>query len=213
MTLPWLIGCEYSGTVSGAFRERGIPAYSCDILPTEGDPEWHIHGDILLAMMSRRWRGIILHIPCTAMGVCGNKHYGVGKPRHQERRDAIAWTIKVCLVALDRADCVALENPASVIFPILREHYGADVQYVQPWQHGHPEQKKTGLALWNLPRLGDTNNVYEEMMLLPRKERERIFFMSPGEDRGKGRSRFYPGIANAMAEQWGNAFALREQAA
>jgi hypothetical protein len=137
------------------------------------------------------------------MGVCGNKHYARGKPRHGERVSAIIWSTGVWSYAKHHARCAALENPASVIFPVLRKD-GADVQYIQPWQFGHPEQKKTGLALHNLPRLTPTNDVYEYMMTLPRKERERIFFMSPGEDRGHERSRFYPGIADAMAAQWGD---------
>jgi hypothetical protein len=211
MIAPWLIGCEYSATVRDGFLARGIPAYSCDLLPTEGDPEWHIQGDIIEAIKSRQWAGIILHIPCTAMGVCGNKHYGRGKPKHHERIKSIRWSCDVVEAALKNAPHVAAENPASVIFPILRRDYGADVQYIQPWQHGHREQKKTGLALWDLPRLTPTKDVYEEMMLLPRKERERIFFMSPSEDRGKERARFYPGFASAMADQWGSYAASSEQ--
>lgn len=106
-------------------------------------------------------------------------------------------------LALEVAPCVAIENPASVIFPMLRERLSTDVQYIQPWQHGHMEQKKTGFALWGLPRLRETADVYDEMMLLPRKQRERVFFMSPSESRGHERSRAYPGIAAAMVEQWG----------
>lgn len=196
-----LVGCEYSATVRDALRAVGIDAWSCDLLPTEGDPRWHIRGDIMAALRSRRWGLAILHIPCTAMGVCGNKHYGAGKPRHQERLDAIDWSLNVWDAACEQSDCVALENPASVIFPELRKR-GADVQYVQPWQFGHPEQKKTGLALHNLPRLVPTNDVHEQMMALPRKERERVFFMSPSADRGKERARFYQGLAEAMADQW-----------
>lgn len=203
MSDPWLIGCEYSATVRDAFRKRGIPAMSCDLLPTEGNPAWHFQQDVIHTIRCMRWAGIILHIPCTAMGVCGNKHYGRGKPKHRERVEAIDWSCKVVEAALEQSDCVVVENPASVIFPILRDRFGMDVQYVQPWQHGHPEQKKTGLALKGLPRLIPTHDVYEEMMKLPRKERERIFYMSPSEDRGKERARFYPGIALAMAAQWG----------
>jgi hypothetical protein len=205
-----IIGCEYSATVRDAFRARGHDAWSCDILPTEGDPHWHIQGDIIDALKSRWWRLAILHIPCTGMGVCGNRTYGVGKPKHHERIRAVHWSCEVVETALRHADHVAVENPASVIFPILRKEYNADVQYVQPWQHGHPEQKKTGLALWNLPRLTPTNDVYEYMMTLPRKERERVFFMSPGEDRGKERARFYPGLGDAMAAQWGALLATQQ---
>ena len=203
MSGPVLIGCEYSATVRDAFLARGFDARSCDLLPTEGDQHWHIQGDVREAITSRWWSLIVLHIDCTAMAVCGNKHYGVGKAKHDERLAAIDWSVDTVRLALTNAKHVAVENPASVIFPILRRELGANVQYVQPWQHGHPEQKKTGLALWNLPRLTETDNVYDHMMTLPRAERERVFFMSPGADRGKERARFYPGIAAAMADQWG----------
>lgn len=175
---------------------------SNDLLMTEGNPDWHIQGSCEDAIMSRRWSMIVIHIPCTAMAVCGNSTYGRDGPKHQERLDAIDWTLKVWDMAVSQADCVALENPASVIFPILRDTRGADVQYIQPWQFGHPEMKKTGFALWRLPRLTPTNNVYAEMMTLPRKERERIHFMSPGPDRAKERARFFSGFAEAMADQW-----------
>lgn len=199
-----LIGCEYSATVRDALRARGIDAWSCDLKDTDGDPAWHIKGCVRDAIKSRWWTLIILHVECTAMAVCGNKHFARGKHRHAERIEAIDWTCGTVELALNNAAHVALENPASTIFPILRKNYGADVQYIHPWQHGHPEQKKTGLALWNLPRITETNNVHEHMMTLPRKERERIFFMSPGDDRGHERSRFYPGFAEAFAQQWGD---------
>lgn len=198
-----LVGCEYTATVRDAFRARGIDARSCDLLPTEGDPQWHIQGDVRDAIRSRRWRLIILHVECTAMAVCGNKHYAAGKPRYPERLAAIEWSIGTWELAKTHADAVALENPASVIFPHL---VCGQVQYVQPWMFGHPEQKKTGLALHNLPRLEPTCDVYREMMALPRKERERVFFMSPSDRRGLERARFYPGIAQAMARQWGDYF-------
>lgn len=199
-----LVGCEYSATIRDAFRALGHDAWSCDLLPTEGDPSWHIEGDVAAALLQRRrWDLAILNIPCTAMGVCGNRHYGRGKPKHDERIEAIAWSLAVWDTACENADAVVVENPASVIFPILRDARGADVQYIHPWQHGHPEQKKTGLALHGVRRLEPTNDVYDTMMTLPRSERERVFFMSPGKDRGKERARFYAGIAVAMAMQWG----------
>jgi len=199
-----LIVCEYSATVRDAFRARGFDAWSNDILPTEGDPRWHIQGDCRDAIKSRYWDLIIMHVPCTAMAVCGNSTYGTGKAKHGERLEAIRWTVETARLALQQAPCVALENGASVIFPVLRNKLGADVQYAHPWQHGHPEQKKTGLALWGLPRLTETANVHAEMMELPRHIRERVHFMSPGPERGKERARFYPGFAAAMADQWGD---------
>lgn len=194
-----LIGCEFSGIVRDEFRKLGFDAWSCDLKPTDADPRWHIQGDIRDAIKSRNWHLVVLHIECTAMAVCGNRTYA----GTIARREAIEWSCDTISLALSEAPHVAAENPASVIFPELRRRFAADVQYLQPWQHGHPEQKKTGLALWDLPRLVPTDDVYAEMMLLPRKERERIFFMSPGVDRRHERSRFYPGIAAAMAAQWG----------
>ena len=202
-----LVACEYSATVRDAFRARGFNAWSCDLLDTEGDPHWHIQGDCIDAINSRQWDLIILHVPCTAMALCGNKHYGTDKPKHDERLDAINWTMKVWQAAKDTGASVALENPASVIFPLLRNQ-GAETQYIQPWEYGHKEQKKTGLALHNLPKLTPTDDVYQEMMLLPKNERERIFYMTPSEDRGHLRSKFYTGFANAMADQWGDFLAM-----
>lgn len=198
-----LVGCEYSGTVRDAFNAiPGVVAWSCDIIGTERDGP-HIVGDIIEFLegtfVDAIYDLIILHPPCTAMAVCGNRHYA----GTQEREQAIKWTMDLWELAKKKAKSVALENPASVIFPHLRKA-GAEVQYIQPYQFGHMEQKKTGLALHNLPPLQPTNNVYDEMMKLPKKERERIFYMSPSADRGKERARFFPGIAEAFADQWGN---------
>jgi len=199
-----LVACEYSNTVSGAFRLAGHDAWSNDIIKSEGPRKFHIQGDCKEAISSRYWDLIIIHIPCTAMGVCGNGTYGKGKPRHNERIEALEWSLSVWDLAKKYSRSAAMENPASVLFPALRDKRGADVQYIQPWMFGHMEQKKTGLALHNLPKLVKTNDVYEEMMNLPKKERERIFYMSPGPNRSKERARFYSGIADAMVDQWGN---------
>lgn len=193
-----LIGCEYSATVRDAFIKRGHDAWSNDIIDCEkGGP--HLKMDIIDAIKIRKWDRIIIHIPCTAMAVCGNGTYA----GTDERSNAIYWSASVWEAAVENSDWVVMENPASVLFPYLRTMYAADVQYIQPWQFGHPEQKKTGLALHNAPRLKPTNDVKEHMMTLPTKERERIWYMSPGPDRQKERARFFPGIADAMAEQWG----------
>ncbi len=208
-----LVACEYSATIRDAFRARGHDAWSNDILETEGNPEWHIQGDCHDAIKSRHWDMIILNVPCTKMALCGNRHYGRGKPLHHERLAAIDWTLETVRLALNEAQCVVLENPASVIFPILRNDLGAHVQYVQPWQFGHPEQKKTGLALWGLNPLAETSNVYQQMITLPISQRERIFYMSPGEHRGHLRSKFYTGFADAMASQWGDFLSMERQAA
>jgi hypothetical protein len=101
---------------------------------------------------------------------------------------------------------IAIENPVSVISSAIRK---AD-QIIQPWMFGHTEQKKTCLWLKNLPRLRQTENVYEEMMKLPRNQRERLHYLPPSPDRWKLRSTTYPGIAAAMAYQWGNYINARE---
>jgi hypothetical protein len=199
------VGCEYSATVATAFHKRGHDVVTCDLLPSESDEIPHIQGDIYDAIdsplgpwysASGRWDLIILHPPCTALCVAGNRHYS----GTQERTDALDWTVelfKYCILASER---VALENPVGV----LSQRLGPATQYIQPWQFGHPETKKTGLWLHNLPPLEPTNIVYDEMMGLPMKERHRIWYASPSEDRGKERSRFYTGFAEAMAEQWGS---------
>lgn len=196
-----LVGCEYSGTVRNALRLYGVDAWSNDLKPTDNNPEYHLKGDVKAAIQLRRWDLIVLHPDCTAMAVCGNRFHAPGGVATQGRIDAIEWTCDLVRIARAHSPRVIVENPASVIFPHLRR-MGADVQYIQPWQFGHPEQKKTGLALWGLPRLTETRNVYDYMMTLPVRERERIFHMAPSDQRGHERSRFYTGFALAMAAQW-----------
>ena len=199
-----LIGCEYSGVVRDAFIRQGHDAMSCDLLPTES-PGHHHHGDIvpylvLETLSARKFDLIIAHPDCTAMANCGNSTYGRGMPKHHERIAALKWTAELWELCKIVSPRVCFENPISVLF----KHLHIKAQYVHPWQFGHPEQKKTGLALHELPDLKPTKDVYAYMMTLPRKKRERVHFMSPGKNRGKERSRFYTGIAEAMAEQWGD---------
>lgn len=140
----------------------------------------------------------IMHPDCTAVCVAGNRTYS----GTQEREDQIEWIMQLAYIAKWKCARLCIENPVSVIFPHLRSA-GFTIQYVQPWQHGHMEQKKTGLALFNLPPLVETNNVYDAMMDLPKCKRERVFYMSPGENRKRDRSESYSGILAAMADQWG----------
>jgi len=187
--------CEYSGLVRDAFAARGHEAWSCDILETES-PGRHYKGDAFRFLNSRPdWDLIIGHPPCTAMAVCGNRFYS----GTEERKQAQLWTRKLWDLCLTRAPKVCFENPVSTLSQIMP----VKASYIHPWQFGHPETKKTGLWLWNLAPLEPTDNVFEEMMALPPQQRHRIHRMPPGPDRGKERSRFYSGIANAMAAQWG----------
>lgn len=201
-----LIGCEYTGIGRDAFQAVGCESISLDLDPTEqGGP--HIEADIIEHLESvpdEFYDLIILHPECTAMALCGNGTYAPGGVMSYPRRAAIAWTLRLWNLAKKKGKRVCLENPTSVIFPKLRL-MGALVQYVQPYQFGHTETKKTGLALHELEPLEGTEDVYEEMMKLPLKERHKIWYASPSDTRGRDRSRSYPGILQAMAEQWGEA--------
>ena len=186
-----LIGCEESQTICKAFRDRGFEAYSCDILPTRGNPEWHYQGDIVDAIQAYPWDLIIIHPDCSALANSGNAYYGRGRPRHCQRIEAIKWTVALWRLAVDNAPFVALENPVSVIFKYL-----PNVSYVQPWQHGHGEIKKTGFCLKGLPRLQPTNIVEGRA--------SNIVKMGPSPTRKRDRAVTYPGIAKAIAKQWGD---------
>ena len=193
-----LVLCEYSGVVRDAFIEKGHDAISCDLLPTDS-PGPHYQGDAF-DMLNQEWDLIIAHPPCTALAVSGNAWYGEGQPKYQERLDSCKWTRELWDKCLEVSSRVCFENPVGVLtrlagFP--KPHY------VQPWQHGHTEQKKTGLYLHGLKPLVPTNNVYDEMMKLPKRERERLHYLPPSPDRWKIRSTTYSGIAKAMADQWG----------
>jgi len=188
---PTLIGCEESGTITTAFRRQGVEAYSCDLKETRGNEQWHFRQDIMNVIATRRWRLIVLHPDCTAMAVSGNRWYGRGMPRHQERIEAIEWTIRLWELAKAHADSAALENPVSVIFKHIEYD---ELQYVQPWQFGHGETKKTGFALHNLPPLKPTN-------IVDGRE-QRIWKMPPSDTRKRDRSKTFSGIADAIAEQW-----------
>ena len=183
-----LVGCEYSGIVRDAFIDAGHDASSCDVLPGESNKGDHIRGDIFQALSADSWDLIILHPPCTHLCVAGNRYYYASV----ERANAIGWTLKLWHEATNAANHVAMENPVGVLSSCWRK----PDQYIQPWQYGHGETKKTGLWLYNLPPLVPTDIVGGR--------EQRIWKMGPSPDRGKERSRFYPGIAKAMAEQWGN---------
>lgn len=179
-----LVACEFSGVVRDAFLSAGHDAWSCDLLPTESSPERHVTGNVL-DMLDDGWDLMIAHPPCTHLAVSGARWWA---DKAVEQAEALDFVWALLQAPIDR---IAIENPVGRISTAIRP---AD-QYIQPWQFGHGETKKTGLWLKNLPPLLPTNIV---------DGREaRIHRMSPGPDRGKERSRFYPGIATAMAEQWG----------
>ena len=204
--LEVLVACEESQVVAKAFRSIGHEAYSNDIIECSGGhPNWHLRMDCMDAVKLRHWDLIIMHPPCTALAVSGNSTYGKNidgtyKPKHIDRIRSVQWTQALWDLAISVCDKVAMENPVGVLHSMGKF---PKAQYIQPYMFGHTEQKKTGFTLHGLPRLVETNNVYEAMMQLPRRERERLHFLPPSKDRAKIRSTTYSGVAEAMAEQWG----------
>ena len=182
-----LVGCEFSGKVREAFRKLSHDVTSCDLLPSDDNSPNHIQGDVIDVIKSRRWDLIIIHPPCTALAVSGNRWYGRGMPKHQERIDSIEWTMALWEEAKKYAPMVAMENPVGVL-PMKAS------QYIQPWQFGHGETKKTGLWLHNLPDLVPADVV--------EGREQRIWKLPPSADRWKIRSETYQGIADAIADQW-----------
>lgn len=181
-----LVACEFSATVRDAFRARGFDAWSCDILPTEGDPRWHIQGDALEAVNSQAWDLAVFHPPCTHLAVSGARWFADKLPEQAAALDFV----RALLAA--PVPHIALENPVSIISSRIRK---PDCTF-QPWQHGHGEVKRTCLWLKNLPALRPS--------VIVEGREAKVHRMPPGPDRWKERSRTYPGVARAMAQQWGD---------
>lgn len=186
-----LVACEFSGVVRRAFAARGHDAWSCDLLPSEDRSNRHIVGDAR-DLLNDGWDLLMAHPPCTRL--CNS---GV---RWLAERDL--WADLDEGAALFSAFWNAPIERVAVENPVMHRHakariinYQPPAQSIQPWQFGHGETKRTCLWLRNLPPLVPTNIV---------SGREaRVHRMPPGPDRWKERSRFYPGIAEAMADQWG----------
>ena len=196
-----LVGCEYSGIVRDAFLDAGHYALSCDLLPSESVKGDHWHGDIFECLRNTEdWDMIIMHPPCTHLCVSGNRWYGRGQEWHIKRLEALRWTNKLWEAAKQQSLHVVFENPVGV----LNNTIGKPRQYIQPWQYGHQEFKKTGL--WMTPGVPDL--VPSQILTPPEPgtpeyyEWQRVWRMPPGPNRGKERSRFFTGIGKAMAEQW-----------
>ena len=186
-----VIACEFSGIVREAFRTRGHEAWSVDLLSSETPHGgFHWRGDILGFLRKnfdeeQTFDLMIAHPPCTYLAVSGARWF----KERKMRQESALWFVRTLMDAPIERICI--ENPVSVISTRIRK----PDQYIQPWMFGHGETKKTGLWLKNLPLLEPTNIV--------EGRGERIWKESPGPDRWKNRSRTYPGIAEAMAEQWG----------
>lgn len=200
-----LVACEESQEVCKAFRELGHEAYSCDIEPCSGGhPEWHLQCDAL-EIIKMRWDLIIAHPPCTYLTNAGNKWFKLEyqerfPDRKQKREDAVSF-----FMAFWNADCprVAIENPQG----IMSSRFRKPDQYIEPYMFGDSEKKKTGLWLRGLPALAPTNVVEPIIIECASGAREPRWHMEtmhlPPKERAKARSKTFPGIARAMAEQWG----------
>ena len=180
-----LVGCEFSATVRDAFRARGHDAWSVDLLPCEGDPRWHMQGDVL-DVLADGWDMAVFHPPCTHLAVSGARWF---KEKREEQEQALGFVRDLLAAPIHR---IALENPVSIISSRIRK----PDQTIQPWQFGHGEVKRTCLWLKNLPLLVPTDVVNGRAPVVHR--------MPPSADRWKARSRTYRGVAEAMAAQWGS---------
>jgi len=186
-----LVACEESQAVCIAFRKKGHEAYSCDILPCSGGhPEWHFQEDIKNVIYLMPWDMIIAFPPCTDLAVSGARWF---KEKQVDGRQQHSIDFFMYFVRYNAKYGVPLviENPIG----IMSTYYRKPDQIIQPWQFGHGETKATCLWLMGLPKLKYTN------IVLGREQR--IWRMSPSPERAKLRAKTFPGIAEAMAEQWG----------
>jgi hypothetical protein len=194
-----LIACEFSGTVREAFAKLGHDAWSCDLEETD-IPGQHYHGNIF-DIINDDWDLMIAHPPCTYLTNSGVCHLHTDKSRWQKLDDGARF-FKSLLDATIPKKCI--ENP--IMHKYAKERIGniKQSQVIQPWMFGHTEQKATCLWLHNLPLLKETNNVKSVMLNLPDNQKQRLHYLPPSPTRWKERSKTYQGIADAMADQWGN---------
>lgn len=219
-----LVACEFSGTVREAFRKRGFDAVSIDIIPSDDQSPYHYQMDVLkyLETVHAPIDLMIAHPPCTYLcnsGVCW-LHPAKGatrtKKNYTDQQCVDRWAELAKSIdffnSLQAANIkhIAIENPIPHKYAkrgwqtttgAYSSGIGKYTQIIQPYQFGHAETKATCLWLKNLPKLTPT-----KMVLLPvdRAKRMRLHYLSPGPDRWKIRSKTYQGIADAMAEQWGD---------
>lgn len=188
-----LVACEESQAVCKEFRRLGHEAFSCDLQECSGGhPEWHIKGDIRDVLRHELtqpiWDMVIAFPPCTDLAVSGARYF---KQKREDGRQEFSINFFEFFTYL-KTPKVAIENPIG----IMSTRYRKPDQIIQPWQFGHGETKATCLWLKELPKLVPTDIV---------DGREQTTWkMPPSPDRAKLRSKTFPGIAKAMAEQWGN---------
>jgi hypothetical protein len=197
-----LVACEFSGIVRDAFRDEGYNAVSIDLQETESDSENHIQGNVLELLKHRgnEFELMIAHPPCTYLCNSGVRWLYEREERWQDMINASVFFRK--LLRCDKLPHIAVENP--VMHKWAKRTIGIDEypdeyrQTIQPWQFGEPEKKAICLWLKNLPKLEPTEVIRDED-----KREAKVHKMPPGEERSKKRSRFFEGVAQAMAKQWG----------
>lgn len=191
-----LIACEFSGIMRDSFIAKDHNAISCDLIPSLR-PGPHLQCNVI-DLLNQGWDMMIAHPPCDRLLSSGALHWYKWQQSGDQQR-AIEFYLTLWNAPIPK---ICIENPVGIMSTIIGKP-----QYIQPWQFGHMESKKTGLHLKRLPELVPTNNVYTEMMKLPKHIRESVHYESPGIKNGLTRSQrraiTYAGIANAMAEQWG----------
>lgn len=191
-----LLACEESQACCVEFRRKGHEAYSCDLLPCSGRfPQWHIQADAL-EVCKMDWDMVIAFPPCTHLVSSGARWFDA---KHRDGRQQMAIGFFLAFTCLNHVPLVAIENPVGIMSGLYRK----PDQIIQPWQFGHPETKATCMWLKGLPPLVPTDDVRTEMEALPYKVAHRVHSMPQSADRAALRSKTYPGIAKAMADQWG----------
>ncbi len=225
--LKVLIGCEFTGTVRDAFLARGHDAWSCDLLPDEKGSNRHIRGDVRNILGDGWDLLIVAHPPCTRLCRSGRRWLsGPGymtppkklpkgrtwESMKKEFFDGVDLFVSCWRAPIDR---VAVENP--IMHDIAKAHMPDDLpapQIVQPFWFGHPEYKATGWYMRGLPELSETDRLQEPVKDSDEwKTWNRVWRMSPDDDRGSERSRFFPPMAGALADQWGGWAVAQEIAA
>ena len=193
-----MVACEFSGVVRRAFRARGHDAWSCDLLPSEDEGE-HIQDDAM-NVISSGWDLLIAHPPCTYLANSGERWFAGNEKRKALRQEAVAFVLRLWNCGIER---VCIENPIGHLSRAWQRPH----QIVQPFFFGHPEWKSTCLWLKNIPPLRWTHCVQPDSTRgggkKPGRVSSRIHRLPPGPERQRERSRTYPGLADAMAEQWG----------
>lgn len=183
-----LVACEYSGRVRDALTKLGHEAWSCDIKPSE-TPGNHYQGNVL-EILNDGWDLMIAHPPCTHLAVSGARWF---KDKKEVQEEALDFVRQLMDAPIER---IAIENPVSIISSRIRK----PDQVIQPWMFGDPYTKTTCLWLKNLPLLTPTNIVDKGEFVIHGGKRISKWY----SNRELARDMTFPGIANAMAEQWTN---------